>query len=561
MATQLSNTAITAFKTAATQSGFLKKLFSQGIDGVPPASLITEFRTLLKIAGVTLPEGVAVPLDVMQMILAGGAIVNDIQLGATALEVVGDVSNVASGVANLLADLGVGGDAMKQLADFASLGTSLVLAIGSYGGNVFADIGVVISTIAVVGDLKRDFFGNHDSAVADAKSKLAQALQNAAQAFAAPQVQYASGQVQAFHNGTINYFDLVGNIALKSPIELPQFFPQLACYFPTWQTITISATATGESGGLFGNQTDTESASYQFQELLATKAQVEAVLFNYFIGAPAQAFKSFFNVSQGASLEALSIISMILSGGASGAISLTSDFDILGACQVLGVTPGILGDDWLFKGLDKNELNSPVWAQVLPYPPLTISYVPFAGSGVSVNGVPYLTPTEQKAQDDKNSLVQFQLYLQHLDSIGDIDSLMKIPEAVALLKKWATFTPDKVLGQGQNPFLAFDSTLGPPINPIPAGAALDISDYWKCLSVTKQMEASNLFSDKASILADFGSIDELTARMKAVQAWVVAKILNKGAQAGIASAFGTSPDNLGSRITKNGTKVFYKKRG
>lgn len=558
---QLSNSVINNFRTVAAQSGFTRKLFSQGINGIPTASLITEFRALLKIAGVTLPPEAAVSIDVIQILLAGGAVVNDLSTAVEVFQIVGDVSNVAVGVANLLADLGIGGEPVKQIADFASLGSMVSLAVSSGGANVLADIGAVVAAIAVVCDLKKDFFGDHDAAVADAKRNLADALRGAVDAYLKPQVQFAAAQIKAFQSGQLDYFDFVANIALNSPVEFKSFFPSLACYFPDWQTVTITRTASGSSGGLFGSEDDTESASVHFQQLLATKKQVESVLFNYFIGSPLSAFKGFFNVSQGISLEAISVVAMILSSGSSGAVTITQDFDILAACQILGVTPSVLGDTWLFKGLDKNELETDEWMHVLPYQPLTIPMANFQGSGVVINGHEYLTPAQQSAKDARDALVALQLELQRLDRVGDIDSLMKYPEAVAILKKWATFHPDHVLSTASNPFNDFDASLGPPINPVDPNKDIDISNYWKCLSVIKQMRSSDLFSDESVALSHIGSIDFLTTETRRVQAWVVAKSMNAAARRNIADALGTTPDNIGTRLTKAGTRVFYKKAG
>lgn len=547
-----------------------------------------EFRAVLRLVGVDLPKEAVVGLDALQIVLAGGAVANDLETGAQILQTVGDVTNIVSAVTMLLADLGIGGDAMKQLADFVALGASLALVISSCGTNILADIGAVIAFINVVCDLSKDFAGDHDAAVADAKKNLSKNFNAAVHGFVDPQVAYATSQVKQYQAGQINYFDFVANVALFSPLEFKSFFPQLTCFFPSWQTVTISATGYGKSEGLFASQTDTEYYSTQFKEILTNKGQVESVLFNYFIGEPMRAFKQFFSVSQGISIQAASTLCMLLSAG-NPDVSVTSDFDLLVACHILGITPSILGDDWLFKGFDKNELHLKDWKQALPYPPLTIRYKPVDPTGgVVINGKVAMTANEKTDQDARTKLIALQLQMQKLDEMGDIDGLMKIPEAVAILKKWATFSPEKVLSDKNNIFVKLSIGAAPspmprigmpvelppggspaqsnfvptkPITPVQPGQPLVISDYWKCLSVTKKMLESALFADEASALADFGTIDTLNESVKRVQAYVIAKKLNLSARDNIATAFGTTGEKLGSRMTKNGTRVFYRKAG
>lgn len=573
----ISNSTLKSLRILASQSGFAKKIFSQGAQGLSAAQVSMELRQLLVLAGVDLPKEILVTLDTAQAILAGGTFVSDINTGEAALQCVGDASNFLSAGLAILSDLGIGGEVTKQLADAAALGSNVALAISSCGANVLADIGAIISLINVVGDLGRDFFGSHDAAVMDAKQKLRDALNSQVTAFLDPQLKFASQAASDYQAGALNYFDFVGGIALNSPVSFKRFFPGLACYFPSWIQINISASATGVSSGLFGNQTDTESQTVSFMQLLTNKTQVQSVLFNYYIGTPLSCFESFFSISPGISLRALSCLSMILSTGTKGDVKIDQNFDLIAALKALSITPGILGDTYLFKGLDKNELETDQWKNVLPYTPYTLPKPQYAGgSGIVINGYESLTPKEVCDRKYQTDLKNLQCYMQYLDSIGDIDSLLKIPEAVAILNSWATFHPRHILGMSANdPFDHF-RTSSQPVNGIRRpnsmvdvrmpdvfqdGNTIDISDYWRGLGMAKQMLASNLFQDQNVAIRSLGNLDEIETLTKRVHSFIIAKNMNMMGRLNVAKYMGIAPNQLGSRLTKNNTRIFYRKAG
>lgn len=560
----ISNTSLQILRTSASASGLARRAFSPGAQGLTAAQITMELRQLLKLSGIDVPQNVLVSIDSLQAILAGGQIVGDIAVGAATLQVVGDATNFVSAGLQIMSDLGIGGDATNQLADAASLASNVLLVISSGGLNILADIGAVISLINVVGDLSRDLFGSHDDAVRDAQRQLAIAMNQQLANYLNPQIQSASQSIRDYQNGSINYFDLIGNIALTAPVTFERFFPAISRYFPSWVYIKISATVTGSSSGLFSSSTDTQSTSKTFVSLLTNRSQVESVLFNYLIGQPMQSFKSFFNVSPGISLRAISVMSMILSSGTHGDVKIMQNFDLISACIYLGITPSVLGDSYLFKGLDKNELETDRWKEVLPYAPYTLPAADYSGnSGVVINGQEVLSSSEQKRKCYRDSLTQLQLRMQYLDSIGDIESLVKIPEAVAILKSWATFHPNHVLSTIPNAFDYFDP-LQSGLNMTPFytdPTQINISDYWKCLGIASQMIKASLFSDAGNILASMGDLDDIQAVLKTAHQFIFAKKMNLMAQKNVSQYLGIPFTLMQSRLTKNGTKVFFKKAG
>ncbi len=414
-------------RDASAQSGFLKRIFTQGANGISPAQITMEMRVLLRLSGIEIPTGVLIGLDTAQIILAGGAVARDLATGLSTLQLVGDVTMGVGGVALLLSDLGL---LDPEVADFASLGSNLALAIASSGANVLADIGVVLSLIACVGDVGRNLFGSPQDAELQARRALAFNVRN----YLIPEIKAASEVVHAYSKGVINVFDLIGQIATKAPYEFPSLFPGIAAFFPSWVPITL--VGRGKSSGLWSDSTAEYTAVLFLNQIKL--GDLKAELIDEYLVKPMLPFEQFRTVAPVISLTAVSVLAMLLATSTKGDIAVTFDFNILGAMRGLGLTPSKLGDDWLFKGLQRNETDLSDWDHHLPYPPITLSYVRHASSGVEINGVPSLSANEATQDAQAGELEKLQRRMQHLDAMGDIESLLKIPEAVAMLKRWAT---------------------------------------------------------------------------------------------------------------------------
>jgi len=426
-----SPTKLTIIRGAAQDSGFLQKVFTQGANGISPAQIAMNLNQMLKLVGVQLPTGAQVGLDTAQIILAGGAVAKDIETGVNTLQTVGDISIGVAGITDLLSTLGL---IDTEASDFIGLGANLALAIASGGANVLADIGAVLSLIKCVGDVIPSLFGS--SAVAEAQAK--RMLNDKIQAVIAPQVHDAASLFHQYSIGALNLFDFIGQVALNDPTQFATLFPNLATFFPSYMPIHLSATDT--SSGLFSSKTDTEVAT--FYSLVTTRKQVQDVLVQTYLTTPMKPFESFETIAPVISLQAASVLGLILQSSASGDITMGFDFNVIGAIRGLGITPSILGDDWLFKGLQRNETDISDWESHLPYPPITLPNVQPVQASTIVNGVPFFTPDQVTQNNEAAELVTLQKKMQALDAVGDIESLLQIPEAVAILSRWANFHVD-----------------------------------------------------------------------------------------------------------------------
>lgn len=598
-----SGAALVKVRSAAKVSGLAKKVFSPGVTAFTAAQITADFRLAFQTAGIDLPLSVLIPLDAGQMILAGGVFVSDLNQGKTILQSASPLAMSISGLTNLLSDLGI---LDPQFADFAALGSNGLIAIASGGANVLADIGCVLSLVAVVGDLGSDFGGSY----AAAKSSAFKALNTGIKAYLNPQIAYATSQVVAFQKGQLNPFDLISNVALNSPALFKNFFPDLATYFPNWISETI--TGYGESSGMFSSQDDAERKS--FIALATTKKQIETVLIQKYVTTPMQEFIKDQISSKCISLKALSVIGMIMATATGEAPVIGFDFDIISVCAGLGLTPSILGDDWVFEGGashedvfqgDNFDPNS-----MLPYAPLTLKPAVTGAStgGLVINGKTQLTAADKANLDYAAALKEFQYQLYLADKNGDVEGLCKNNEAVALMKNWAVIdiTPTwgplsqepigMALKAGCIPISLqpwFEYAAAQYVGRAPPGQSLiktngraantqffkknfnpqqyidyvqkyyliDLSNYWKCLQCLSTMRKSKILKDDALALSVWGDLDEIQALFKKVYAFVIAKNLNKNAQKNVASYIGTTPDKLAARLDTAGNKVFYQKAG
>jgi hypothetical protein len=406
----------------------MQKVFTQGANGLSNGQLLMMLQQSLKLVGITPPTGVTVTLSAAQMILAGGAFARDVASGASTLQCVGDASTGVAGAAQILSALNI---IDSTDSDIIGLGANITMAIATGGTNVLADLGAVISLISVVSDLSPDLFGSSAIATAGAKQQLNKAIQ----AVIAPQLANAALLVKAYNAGTLNMFDLIGQVALNDPTQFATLFPGLATFFPSYMPIKLSGTDT--SSGIFSSSTDTETAT--FYSLVTTKQQVQDVLVEQYLTGPMNYFESFTTVAPVISLQAASVLSLILQSGGSGDTVMGFDFNVIGAMRGLGVTPSILGDDWLFKGLQRNENSVSDWQSTLPYPPITLPPVLPVQSSTIVNGVASLTPAQALQNQEASELISLQTLMQKYDEAGDIESLLQIPEAVAMLTRYANF--------------------------------------------------------------------------------------------------------------------------
>jgi hypothetical protein len=339
------DTLLLQIRDRAKQSGLAYKLFTQGAQGMSPTQVTQNLRQILAACGVQIPRDAIIPLDVAQVILSGGVVVNGLEEGLSIAQLSNPAMVAVSALSGLLSDLGI---IDKLGGDLIGLGVNAALAVSSCGLNILADIGVILSLISVIGDIVSGALtGSQEKADSEARKNLKALLDG----YVSNQYNYAASQVAAFNQGGINYFDAIGNIGRNSPYVFKNFFPELGVYFPDFETVRL--TAQGKDSGWFGDKTG--SASYELREALIRRAPLQAALVDHFISTPLREYYRDFQNVRTISVRACATLSMIQSLSLKGPAPIPANFNVLNAMMGLGVTPYILGDEWFFVGGAKGQ--------------------------------------------------------------------------------------------------------------------------------------------------------------------------------------------------------------
>ena len=597
-------------RAIAKQTGFAAKIFRQGAIGLTPAQLTQQFRQILNLAGIDLPKGAIITLDVVQVVLAGGVLTNSIALGKSIQQCANPIGLTISAVTGLLADIGIMSPAISNVV---SLGVNVMLIISSGGANILAWIGAAMSLFAVALDIGHGLFGNAEEAIAESKKMLVREVNGRFNS----QKSYALAQVALYNDGKINPFDMIGNIAHNSPMLIKDFMPELKSYFPSWVQTTITVTATSQ--GLFSDESHSESFTFP-QSLVTDDGQISRVLIKKYILEPMKGYEKDFIPSDQISLSALTTLVM-LTATTSGEIPLIGfDYDVVSVCRVLGITPYILGDDWVFEGRWSRATDAPFNKDSsLPYSPITLPEAKFQSSGakIVVNG-----KRIDRDLDYAAKLKSFQYSLYLADRQSDMDTLAKNPEGMAILKRWGKLNinptwPVKrqnvIMGNIRSPNpqqltvdqqgiytdigvyakvsygekKPFTGEFEPtnlklkngcsPISDQPwfelnyavvygnndptyreyirNNYLIDLSDYMKCLSTVSMMQKAEIFKKTGD--ADFvnavGSLEKINNNFDVAYKFVLYKSMNQVSRNNIAEYIGVDPQNLQSRTIDNQT--------
>ncbi len=589
-------------RQVANQTKFARKVFTQGVTGLTGAQVLGEFKAILEIAGIKPTKELTITLDVVQVILAGGAFVPGLGNSVSIFSSANPGTAAIGAVTQLLVDLDI---VPSEVSDYVMLGVNVALVISSGGTNILAHIGLIISVINVSQHIEGDIFGSEDAA----KTLALKAIRDWEMNQYGAQYKKASAALREYSQGKMTYFDLIGTIALDSPVRFKDFFPELAIYFPSW--LSTEYVAWGEHCGVgvgaavgialapaagiaaaafgWGKSCKHVEERKKFIELLTTKQEVKKVLVDKFIVAPMTGFIAERWGTKHISLKAMSVLSMLASIGTEGAQGAVGfDFDVIGFCRVLGLTPAKLGDHWLFEGgFGQTQLMAFDPERSLPYPPMTLPPGGFLGGGVVINGKATLTEAEKAQNAYTESLIGLQQLMWVLDQRGDIESLLKIPEARAQLEAWSKWMvyPSWDLDQNWTDFSKFttqeERMKFEPVNLIlKTGRApitsqpffkpfatpleidnspmreylrqnylIDLSDYWKGLSVIDQMERSKLFADPLDqkFLGLFDDMREIEAQFQEAYGFSVCKTMNLQARQNIQGYLGGG--EVVSRVT------------
>lgn len=513
MAGQKSNLA-TQVRTSAAGVKLGRQLFTQGVSGLDPVSVTNTLRSILSASGYQIPKDVIIPLDVAQVVMAGGTFVSALDTAKDIKSVCVPGAGALKASTLLLTDLGVLGQDASQIL---TLGADAAMVIASAGLDVLADISLLFDVLA---DLNPAAFSEKVKAAALSD------YNDAVKYIVNPQKIKAASIIANYSKGNINVFEAMGEIAQTAPATFFNYFPDLGNYIPSFmQEVSIHKEETSWWGdhsaydvrGFIRNVTNN-------QELVE-----DGILEKYLINPMQVFYKQNLN-GRSLSVDAMACLAMMTQNTKQPLSKISKSWSAIPYIWKYKVTPFILGDEQVFEGIFTSRLPN---KNNIPYDNdfIQVPKVLTQEGGITVNGVQQYTKEQLSVMATREELILCEKRMMALDQNGDIETLSTIPIARQMLKQWASPTMDLI-----------------------------ISDYWQGLSISQQIKAAPYFKAGPVDVAKYdylGDIDAFEKRYNYFHQFVIAKGLNYLAYNNIARYLGVSADKIVMRgYTPQGLGMF-----
>jgi len=530
-----------------TQAGAtLGKIIFSGGSGITPASI----SSLLRASGIPVPKEVTIGLDSAQLLLAGGTFIGAASKASSIGALITPSLSAVSAVTNLLGSIGLL-DPDSPAAHILNFGTSAALVISSGGLNILADIAFVIN---LIGELFNT--DNRPEKRAQYKAEAGQALSNWFKGIVKKESAAAAESFAAFQNKQISPFQMLGQIAEAAPNIFFNYFPDMRGFVPSiMQDYTATQSGWAHHGGFLGigrtyemlheSATITvEREKYKYDPRLYAQFFLDRYVRGPFepyriiscMGPDTMRVWGFPPKARAArlanphkmpvwprirliDLAAFSMLPPYFQ-------FLHDDFDVRKVLASLGLTPFELGYTSLFS----QQLYSDLGREGVK-----------SGGGITVNGLSLYT-TAQKSRNDAIDAHQSDMQKAiALDRAGDIEGLLKIPVASAIIAEWGVLP---YFPESAESMLPQDYKDVPMTSPV---GYRNIRNYWGAIAVMENIIRPDPFflpQDLASIDLYFPKLETLDSRLRDIQLRAYSKYMNAQARQNIAGFFGANPDTM-----------------
>lgn len=475
-----------------------RKLFTKGVTSLSPA----EIAALLESLGIQIPKGAVITADIAQIVMAGGAIVSDIDMAASIGSYACPTAIILSAVKEILFLSGLI-TPESEVGQEITVGVDVCLVIATSGTDVLADFKLAMDVITMGGGLPPD---NSQLSYISALQGLAVSV-NTRESL---QSQAAAKNYKDLQAGKLSVFGYMGKLAEASPDLFYNYYPKAKMFIPPG-TLTISYCATARSDSIIrGHEEYTRCITSDpiYTVLDNSHNFVETQIFNEYVTKYLGVFASLGTMGNryGIDLFDLLVISMFYP------TKVFPDYvDIRNILHNLSLTPFDFGSDIL-----ESEV---ITSHIKP------------GSPYSVNGVDVVTPQilayNKITQEDKNIL--------HFDRIGDIDSLLKIPRASKAILNWG----DVNWPQSENAMVKADFDVK------------NFKNFWGALSIFNQIQGDTYFQDMTTTFQKYewtSKVKNLDKKFRDLQFKSISRKLNSQAIDNIARYVGTNKQKL-KRLT------------
>lgn len=525
----------------------------------------TQITNLLRDIGVDIPSEVGTTLAAGQMIMSGGAFVNSFSAGKDILQITQlglATTNQAMGVLQALGLV----DYNTVFGRTISLASNAAAVISSGGLNILADI-------AFIADLISNILFPIDERP-QVRQMLKQMNYQAANQWwqdrQKPQSEARLKLIDDYQKNKISMFEFIGEFALQSPDSFLNYFPEYGIFLPPVAMKKCwTARQTAAYGGfLFIGRSEEEIIEefcLDYKTIFATKNILNNVFFQKYIGDPMSPYiflsamtKSYVDnygfhpngkikkhpdaIYPRIGADLLALLSVITKQFD----YIPDDFDIAPILRNIRMTPYQLGYKTLFRQ-SMTETDFYLSNDVLPT------------AAITFNGVDLRIDRSSAAKKAKIIRDRYTAEkIEAADQAGDIEALLKIPEAKAIIQEW-----------GVLPYLDPNIEKLLPVYRVTDKNSVvnyrNIQNYFSSYSVLN-------FMLKDSWLADYNFKDLVSYHQnfiksaEAMQNWyrelnfsITAKYLNVMARENVASFFKTTQENVEFKNNKDGTAFIVPK--
>ena len=561
----------------------VKRIYLQGADGISP----TIIKDILKQAGVNVPPGIETTVDVAQVIISGGAVVEGIHNADSIQSIATPTAQGLRAIQNILIQNGLA-EKEDPSMQITRIGTSVALIVASGGLNVLAWL-----------SFASDVLGNWATFNGLAKRRADAEVQAQINARRVPQMQSFARNFEDYSNGRISMWQFMGQIAESSPDFFPSYFPQIGQFVPS---VVRRYCSTQRTWSIFrGSEEHTTCREVQevmslnrdeFRQLIL-KTVIMPACVPYFWWAQNRDAED--NVSlpftdkwlnhknpvRRISPQSMALLSF-LPPYFNPIVSADVPFEWSALLQTMNLTPHDLGDDVLKFEFDKKNSDFFLQSSIDPKNVRT---------GIVLDGRKVFSGRQQ--EEIKKSFVTGQLkdLILETDRMGYITKLNSFENIRTILNEWGRINvSESVVKQFQSgTFVGLDAevkdfwTLNPATNQIDWTESarqrafcvergsekycasqqqfrqdisknwLDMQNFIGALSLIDQLRRDQWFTDKTNVLKQFdffGTVDAFKQKHQELTTKMTLRKMNTRAVLEVAKTLEVQPSRLVMRTPR-----------
>lgn len=416
----------TNLATIRKSNAFLRnapKLFKQG-NLVSSTLMTAQLATqILRDCGIPIPREVTLSIAACQVIASGGAACTAASTGASFGSVAEPTAAAVQAAIAIFQELGIthfDGIQMQQI----NLGLDVALVVSSGGTNVVADVKLVYD-LYMAGETSRYL------AQYDADKQVRGALQNFRRYRLQNQAKYAAANFERLQSGDIGMFGFATQIARGSAELFPKFFPEIAAFFPPTAIDVLDVEFHSTDHSIFGLVPSGWGSASGHTEVVMSRTRDQLDMLSkwcsVFLDPCIEGYNRVLGEDIGANTNKLSLTSLCIMSMLPPYFKMVPEnFDVRPYLLSWNLTPADFYDD--------DCITAEIYKKDSKF--LVSDFEKKMPSPISFNGVEYVYPELAAKRAILDERIKNKPKLLPANHEGDIDTLLRDPDANKLIKEW-----------------------------------------------------------------------------------------------------------------------------